>query len=169
MTVRVGSTNQYAGGQIIKVSSIIIYPSYGNFLHNIALLKTEDSLEFNEKVNKIEIANENDEFEEGTLVNVAGWGLQENGVSPYKLQKTQMSLISGPECEQQAGFGYSSVMCFQSPEKSGICSGDNGAGVISKNKLIAVMSFAFGGCGTQYPDVSSNIAFYKTWIDSEIA
>ena len=169
VTVRVGSTNQFAGGQIINVNLIIIHPSYGNFLHNIALLKLEHSLEFSEKVDKIEIAEESDVFEDGTLVNVAGWGLQQNGIAPYKLQKAQMSLINGPECEAQAGFGYDSVLCLKSPENTGVCNGDNGAGVVIGKKLIAVISFAFGGCGTKYPDVSSKISFYKLWIDNIIA
>ncbi|XP_037818180.1 trypsin beta [Lucilia sericata] len=168
VTARVGSVNQFAGGQIVKIRSIVIYPSYGNFLHDIALLKLDQSLVFNDKINKISLTTD-DEIEEGTSVFVTGWGLQETGSSPYKLQYATMSVLSGPECELQAGYGYDSVICLNHTENAGICRGDDGAGVVTGNKLVGVASFSFGSCGTKYPDVSSKISYYRSWINNVIA
>ncbi|KAM7347511.1 chymotrypsin-1 [Cochliomyia hominivorax] len=168
VTVRIGSVNQFAGGQIVKIKSIVIHPSYGNFLHDISLLRLEQNLRFSDKINKISIANEDDDIEEGTLVSVAGWGLQRNGSSPYKLQHTTMSVLSGPECELQVGYGYDSVICLNHETNEGLCRGDDGAGVVKDQKLFGIASFSFGSCGTKYPDVSSKISYYSSWIKSVI-
>lgn len=137
-------------------------------MHNIAILKVDQALKFGDKINNISLANEEDVIEEGTLVSVAGWGLQESGSSPYKLQQVEMPVLSGPECELQAGYGYDSIICLAHPEKRGICRGDDGAGIVSDMKLVAVASFSFGSCGTKYPDITSKVSYYRSWIDSNI-
>ncbi|XP_013112887.2 chymotrypsin-1 [Stomoxys calcitrans] len=169
VNVRVGSINQFAGGQIVPCQSVVIHPNYGSFLHDIAIVGLSEPLQFNDKVNKVSLAFAEDVFEEGTPVTVTGWGLQESGSSPYKLQHVTMSVLSGPECELQAGYGYDSVICLDHPENTGFCRGDDGAGVVSGTKLIGVASFSFGNCGTKYPDVSSKVSFYREWIDGVMA
>uniref|UniRef100_A0A1L8EG64 Putative chymotrypsin-1 n=1 Tax=Haematobia irritans TaxID=7368 RepID=A0A1L8EG64_HAEIR len=169
VSVRVGSINQFAGGQIVSCKSVVIHPSYGNFLHDVAIVALAEPLEFNEKVNKVTLASAEDVYEEGTPVTVTGWGLMETGSSPYKLQHATLSVLSAPECELQAGYGYDSVLCLQHPDNVGICRGDYGTGVVSGGKLIGVGSFSFGTCGTKYPDVSTKVSFYNDWINSVIA
>lgn len=48
-------------------------------MHDIALLRVEQSLVFSDKINKILLASDEDVIEEGTSVSVTGWGLQESG------------------------------------------------------------------------------------------
>lgn len=167
--MRVGSINQYAGGQILDIVAITIHPSYGNFLHDVAILTLQAPLEFNDKVKAIALATEDDVIDEGSPVTVSGWGLQESGASPYKLQQVTMSVLSGAECELQAGYGYDSVICLEHPVGTGACRGDDGAGVVNGSKLIGVVSFSFGSCGTKYPDVSSKVSYYSAWINSVMA
>lgn len=138
-------------------------------MHDIALLRLDQNLIFTDKINKISLAADDDVTEAGTAVYVAGWGLQENGSSPYKLQHISMSVLSSQECELIAGYGHESVICLNHPENQGLCRGDDGAGVVEGNKLIGVASFSFGSCGTKYPDVSSKISYYSSWINSVIA
>ncbi|XP_061398818.1 chymotrypsin-1 [Musca vetustissima] len=168
-SVRVGSINQYAGGKIVGCNSIVIHPSSGNFLHNLAVVFLKESLEFTEKINKIELAAADEVYEEGTPVTVTGWGLDQSNASPYKLQQVSMSVLSAAECELQAGYGYDSIVCLQHPAGTGICRGDEGAGVVSGKQLISVASFAFGGCATKYPDISTKVSVYREWIDSLLA
>ncbi|KAI9589602.1 chymotrypsin-1-like [Glossina fuscipes] len=166
VSVRVGSTNQYSGGKVLDVSSIVIHSECENFLHDMAILKLSESLEFGPKINKIEVAERDSEVESGTPVIVAGWGLNANGTHSAKLQYLNMTAISNEECDEQVNYGYESILCLQHPLEQGICRGDYGAGIVAENKLIGVASFSFGSCGSQFPDISSRISYYSDWINA---
>ncbi|XP_054728591.1 trypsin epsilon [Anastrepha obliqua] len=171
VSVRVGSINQYAGGQIVSVKSILIHPSFGNFLHDIAIITLEESLSFTDKIAAITLATSeiDGNLTEGTNVSLAGWGLQQSGASPYKLQQTTLQVLSSSLCEYEAGYGYDSVLCLQHPVNQGISRGDDGAGVVANNTLVGVASFFFGAGGTEFPDVSSRVAYYSEWIAANTA
>ncbi|XP_039958531.1 trypsin alpha [Bactrocera neohumeralis] len=171
VTVRVGSINQYAGGQIVNVQSITIHPSFGNFLHDIAIITLQQPLTFSSKIAAIALATDevNEALVEETEVALAGWGLQLSGATPYKLQVATLKVLSSHECEYQAGYGYDSVLCLEHGVNQGIATGDEGAGVVVNNTLVGVASFYFGGGGTKFPDVSSRVSYYSSWIASTIA
>nr|XP_014087498.2 trypsin iota [Bactrocera oleae] len=171
VTVRVGSINQYAGGRIVNVQSITIHPSYGNFLHDIAIITLVTPLTFTDKIAAIALATPDDDeaLVGDTEVAVAGWGLQLSGATPYKLKVATLKVLSSPECEYQAGYGYDSVLCLEHGVNQGIATGDEGAGVVVNNTLVGVASFFFGGSGTKFPDVSSRVSYYSSWIASTIA
>ncbi|KAH8411250.1 hypothetical protein KR215_000928 [Drosophila sulfurigaster] len=175
LTVRVGSINQFAGGSLVDVKQVVIHPSYGNFLHDLAILTLSEALTFGDKINKIALpapGNDTDpEVEEvpanGTPVYVTGWGEQLDGTSNYKLQKSNLNVLSKPYCELSAGYGYDSVLCLSHAENEGVCRGDDGGSVVDDDGvLVGVVSFFFGNCGTKYPDISSRISYYLSWIEA---
>lgn len=175
LSARVGSINQFSGGSIVYFSEVLIHPSYGNFLHDLALLTLKEPLTFTERISAIplpEPTEETGEDEEevpanGTPVYIAGWGEQLDGTSNYKLQKANFNTLSKPYCELAAGYGYDSTLCLSSAEKEGVCRGDAGAAVVDDSGiLIGIVSFFFGNCGTTYPDVSTRTAYYLNWIEA---
>lgn len=168
VTMRVGSNNQYAGGYIVKARKIVIHGDYANFLHDLAIIELDSSLEFDNKVNKINLQEENAAVPEGVQLSVPGWGINENGQVPYKLQEVSMEVMSAKECEKAAGYGYKSVLCLKHKVGSGVCRGDDGAPVIHSGRLIGVVSFAFGNCGSEYPDVATSVSYYNHWINAAI-
>ncbi|KAH8276754.1 hypothetical protein KR044_010756 [Drosophila immigrans] len=174
LTARVGSINQFAGGSLVDIKHVAIHPSYGNFLHDLAILTLSSPLTFSEKINKIPLPAAVEEGSEevaevpanGTPVYVTGWGEQLDGESSYKLQKSNLNTLSKPYCELAAGYGYDSVLCLSHAENEGVCRGDDGGSVVDDDGvLIGVVSFFFGNCGTKYPDVSSRISYYLDWIE----
>ncbi|KAH8355478.1 hypothetical protein KR084_012215 [Drosophila pseudotakahashii] len=181
LAVRVGSINQYAGGSIVNVRSVVIHPSYGNFLHDLAILEV-DPLTFTDRIaaidmpsNEVEGSGETEtnpedvdaELPNGTPVYVAGWGELSDGTASYKQQKANFNTLSRSLCEWQAGYGYESVVCLSRAENEGICRGDAGAAVIDDQKVLrGVTSFNFGPCGSKYPDVATRISYYLAWIEA---
>uniref|UniRef100_A0A1A9WAU6 Lectizyme n=1 Tax=Glossina brevipalpis TaxID=37001 RepID=A0A1A9WAU6_9MUSC len=158
VNVRVGSINQYSGGEIISVSSIVIHNECQNFLHDMSIIKLGKSLEFDSKVNKIDLAPKDYDLKSGTSVIVAGWGLNVNGTNSAKLLHLNMTSITNEECDEQVNYGYESVLCLQHPLMEGICRGDYGAGIVDENMLVGVASFAFDGqeaSKTDFPYVVS--------------
>ncbi|XP_030381462.1 chymotrypsin-1 [Scaptodrosophila lebanonensis] len=184
INVRVGSINQHAGGSIVSVKEVLIHPSYGNFLHDIAILTLSVPLTFNEKVNKVALPESEEEegsgeeggegegegeaeLPNGTPVHVAGWGELLSGGSAYYLQSSTFQTLSSHYCELAAGYGYESVLCLESGERQGVCRGDAGAPVVDDQKTLqGLVSFHFGNCGTTSPDVASRIVYYKDWINN---
>ncbi|XP_070075071.1 chymotrypsin-1 [Drosophila takahashii] len=181
LAVRVGTINQYAGGIIVNVRSVVIHPSYGNFLHDLAILEV-DPLTFSDRIAAIDLPSTevegsgetetetedvDAELPNGTPVYVAGWGEQSDGTVAYKQQKSNFNTLSRSLCEWQAGYGYESVVCLSRAENEGICRGDAGAAVIDDQKVLrGVTSFNFGPCGSKYPDVATRISYYLTWIEA---
>ncbi|XP_017038218.1 trypsin alpha [Drosophila kikkawai] len=174
VAVRVGSINQYAGGSIVSVESILIHPSYGNFLHNLALLTLSENLVYSDRIAAATLpSNESsgeeteEELPNGTPVYVAGWGEQSDGTAAYKLQKSNYNTLSDPWCELAAGYGYSHITCLSSAENEGICRGDTGAAVVDDNKVLrGITSFHFGECGSNFPDISTRVSYYLAWIEA---
>ncbi|KAH8386751.1 hypothetical protein KR093_002388, partial [Drosophila rubida] len=174
LSARVGSINQFAGGIVAAIKEVVIHPSYGNFMHDLAILKLSEPLTFTERINKIALPAPIDDGSEevaevpanGTPVYVSGWGEQLDGSSSYKLQKINLNTLSKPFCELAAGYGYDSVLCLSHAENEGVCRGDAGGSVVDdEGVLIGVVSFFFGNCGTKYPDVSTRVAYYLQWIE----
>ncbi|KAI8034178.1 chymotrypsin-1 [Drosophila gunungcola] len=175
LAVRVGTINQYAGGSIVGVKSVLIQPSYGNFLHDLALLELDQPLTFGDRIAAVELPtaqvegteDQDAELPDGTPVYVAGWGELSDGTASYKLQKANFNTLGRAQCEWQAGYGYASTVCLSRAEKEGICRGDAGAPVIDdKQVLRAVTSFNFGPCGSKYPDVATRVSYYLSWIEA---
>ncbi|KAH8289578.1 hypothetical protein KR054_007451 [Drosophila jambulina] len=179
VAVRVGSINQYAGGSIVTVKSVLIHPSYGNFLHNLALLTLDQNLVYSDRIAAValpssEAEGSGEETEEtveelpnGTPVYVAGWGELSDGSASYKLQKANYNTLSAPWCELACGYGYEHVTCLSSAEKEGICRGDTGAAVVDdSNVLRGITSFHFGECGSNYPDITTRVSYYLAWIEA---
>ncbi|ALC48946.1 CG9673 [Drosophila busckii] len=170
LTARVGSVNQFAGGSLVDVSEVLIHPSYGNFLHDVAIITLSKPLTFGEKISKVALPEqqaetEPEELAHGTPVYGSGWGEQLDGTASYKLQKANFNTVSSQMCELEAGYGYDSVLCLSSAEKQGVCRGDDGAGIIDDNKVLqGIVSFHFGSCGTKTPDVAARISYYAAWI-----
>ncbi|XP_016970936.1 chymotrypsin-1 [Drosophila rhopaloa] len=173
--VRVGSINQYAGGSIVNVKSVLIQPSYGNFLHDLALLELDQPLVFSDRIAAVtlptaaveETEDQDGDLPNGTPVYVAGWGELSDGSASYKLQKANYNTLSRALCEWEAGYGYASTVCLSRAEKEGICRGDAGAPVVDDQQVLrAVTSFNFGPCGSKYPDVATRVSYYLAWIEA---
>ncbi|EDX02512.1 chymotrypsin-1 [Drosophila yakuba] len=177
LAVRVGTINQYAGGSIVNVKSVLIQPSYGNFLHDIAILELAESLVFDTRIAAIALPTKEEEEEatedvdaelpNGTPVYVAGWGELADGTASYKQQKANYNTLSRSLCEYEAGYGYESVVCLSRAEGEGICRGDAGAAVIDDDQVLrGLTSFNFGPCGSKYPDVATRVSYYVNWIEA---
>ncbi|EDW81902.1 uncharacterized protein Dwil_GK25504 [Drosophila willistoni] len=178
VAVRVGSINQYAGGTILDVCDIVIHPSYGNFVHDIAVLTLCVDLEFTDKIAAATLPTKAEEPEEGedapstelpngTPVYVAGWGEQSDGSLAYKQQKSNFNTLSSSNCEYECGFGYEHSLCLTTGANQGICRGDAGSAVLDDNNiLVGLASFIFGDCGSDYPNIAVRIYYYLDWINS---
>lgn len=165
LAVRVGSTNQFSGGKLYYVSNVSIHPNYTGVKNDIAVLTLELSFEWTDRVAIIDMAlSSKDEPAAGDSVMVAGWGEQSSDVSSHKLHSMTFSIATEEVCRNAYSEKDQSSVCLVHDLKKGSCIGDAGNGAVYKNKLVGVSSFVIGACGSRYPDVFSNVAYYASWI-----
>lgn len=172
ITVRVGSKNHLTGGTLVAVREIFIHESYGSFMNDLAVLRT-DKLPLSEKVQPIELASKPDVVTPGQSVLVAGWGrTQSNGKYSYKLQHYTAKVLSATDCNDQIGYGQSTCLCLKNNPNTGSCNGDAGGPIVTTQsrqvELVGVSTFVIGTCATKYPDMAERVTKHYDWIMSKV-
>ncbi|EDV35248.1 uncharacterized protein Dana_GF22294 [Drosophila ananassae] len=170
ISVRVGTTNQYAGGKIAHVESVTVHPSYDNLKNNLAIIRLSEPLTFTDRIQAIEVADSGEALPEaGSEVSVAGWGRTVEGTASYKIRELGLHVAEEATCLDAYSDHDSTSFCLAHELKQGTCHGDGGSGAVYQNKLIGISSFVVGACGSRYPDVFVRLSAYSEWIQEQLA
>jgi Trypsin len=72
----VGSTVTKSGGQLVKVQTVTLHPSYGaaGNTFDVAVLKLSQPLQFNENVKSVLLDDAKTRYSQGTQGVISGWG-----------------------------------------------------------------------------------------------
>ncbi|XP_017475799.1 PREDICTED: serine protease SP24D-like [Rhagoletis zephyria] len=162
ITVRAGSVMYDEGGVLEGVSKVTIHPQYHNFTNDIAILKLNSPLKYNEAIKYIRLGKT--QVPEGASVTVSGWGLSPVGTLPEQLKYNTEYTISHEECENAIGTLAQSMRCFKKRVGNGICEGDSGGPAVYGSDLIGVAAFTVNGCGSNLPDVYTDVVAKRNWI-----
>ena len=103
LTVRSGSSQASAGGDLHYVSNIYDHPQYSpnNFDYDFSILKIFGRIIFNTNQKPIKLPDEDDVTAEGVMVKVFGWGNTQNkDESEEYLRGVELITISHEECEE---------------------------------------------------------------------
>merc|ERR1719204_2380436 len=125
----------------------------------------------------IDLATEDDPFENGQDYTVAGWGMNttDYNMYPVHLQELQgYPQYDQAECEKSfsEAFGFDifdnvTQICVGGIEGEGVCFGDGGGPlwmeVDSKPVLYGAVSQAAGGCANEHPSVFVRLSAYQSW------
>lgn len=104
--VRVGATHVHEDGQLIDVEQRIMHENFDQipqyrYDYDYGLIKLATELEFNEKVNKIDLPKSTDaNVEVGTLCLTAGWGSLSNGAYSKILQGVELPIFDQNICKK---------------------------------------------------------------------
>uniref|UniRef100_A0A667ZHG5 Peptidase S1 domain-containing protein n=1 Tax=Myripristis murdjan TaxID=586833 RepID=A0A667ZHG5_9TELE len=102
-SVHVGLTEQpINGARALAVERIIYHGRYRpkGLDYDIALMKLAQPLIFNGFVEPICLPNFGEQFEEGTMCWISGWGATEDGEGSMALHSARVPLISTKVCSQ---------------------------------------------------------------------
>ncbi|KAK3517805.1 hypothetical protein QTP70_018968 [Hemibagrus guttatus] len=161
--------------QTSKVAKIINHEDYNSITkqHDIALLKLQTPLVFNEYVRPIPVWS--GELPLLKQCTVTGWGsTTESGPRATKLQEVNITILETNNCMQfYGGVIRSSMMC--AGEVTGgvdACQGDSG-GPLScftgkRFKIAGIVSWGVGCGRAKKPGVYTRVEFYDQWISSII-
>ncbi|KAK2892939.1 hypothetical protein Q8A67_012927 [Cirrhinus molitorella] len=162
--------------QTVEVDRIISHKDYNPKTNenDIALVKLESPLLFNECVRPVAILNSDLSPQESCTV--TGWGaIRENGPRASRLQEVNVTVFEPQTCNKYYGGKMQKFMMCAGAEAGGVdaCQGDSG-GPLScftgeRYKLAGVVSWGVGCGRAQRPGVYTTLYHYKQWIESSIS
>nr|WBW70050.1 venom protein [Lampona murina] len=177
LRLAVGAHNSEAHPATVRASRFIIHPNFKNkiYTNDIALIKLDVPLMFNDTVSPLCLPAERDIVSEGTIAVVAGWGTEIFGSSESvnNLQEVHVPIVSNAKCAAKfyRGFILDTNVCAGGELGRDACVGDSGGALFSKQdgRWHAVGIVSFGStCGQEhYPGVYTRVSKYLQWIKDE--
>lgn len=174
-TVKVGKNDYY------DVANFTVHPNYQlnkyrNSEYNIAVLKLQEPIKLDNKTEKvIEMFEQNEEIKPGNVATVPGYGALETYGPTLKLRRVDVVIIDKKACDEI----YEKIKGHQNRELCTLYVGPNnktqsvacgeffGNPVIISGRLagIVVNGAPYGQCNTTYPNIFTDITYFREWID----
>lgn len=114
------------GGITRRIVDSFYNEKYGNFENDIALMRLDEPLEFNEAILPIAIATE--ETKLNSEVTISGWGTEfTGGTTPTYLKFNKLKVLSKHECgcPMSSPLCYDGLLCLGKYQvNNGACNGD---------------------------------------------
>ncbi|XP_054642901.1 transmembrane protease serine 3 [Dunckerocampus dactyliophorus] len=179
-TIHVGQTEQPVhGAQSLAVEQIIYHTRYRpkGLDYDIALMKLTKPLVFNGFVEPICLPNYGEEFEEGTMCWISGWGATEDeGETSVFLRSAMVPILSTKTCNQPEVYqGLISPWMICAGYLEGgtdSCQGDSGGPLAcedtSRWKLVGATSWGIGCAIRNKPGVYTRITHSLSWIRQQM-
>ena len=143
-----------------------------NILNDICLLKLETAATMGPHVGTIPLPSAYEEYEEGTMCTVTGWGTTSEGGSLARvLQKVDVPIVSWENCAlAYVGNIIADFMLCAGPDQGGkdACQGDSGGPLMCGNQLSGVVSWGYGCAEPGYPGVYTQTSYFVNWINSHV-
>ena len=183
LRVRVKTQDLAHGGKDIRVSRIVVRPSfsYERISDDVALVQLAQPVA---GALPLEVASPTDIPWSGANLTVAGWGLSDEPGEevPDHLRQVDVPALSGSECKTE--LDNASVEFYSPPYHSshlctgplgtggkGHCYGDSGGPLVWENGgrkiIVGISSWVVTGCASpETPSVFSKVASASRWINS---
>uniref|UniRef100_A0A674F4A6 Transmembrane serine protease 3 n=1 Tax=Salmo trutta TaxID=8032 RepID=A0A674F4A6_SALTR len=177
--VHVGLTEQPVNGaQALAVQKIIYHGRYRPKAldYDIALMKLAEPLTFNGLVEPICLPNFGEDFEDGTMCWISGWGAtSDGGDASDSLLSARVPLISTKACSTPGVYqGYISpgMICAGYLEGgTDSCQGDSGGPLACEDsvwKLVGATSWGQGCADRNKPGVYTRVTQSLKWIHQQM-
>jgi len=184
LKVKAGAHDLYSNKvQVIKVAKKIYHENYPNspFLiyDDVALLKLQKPLKFNDNVQPICLPQSGLKHKDGQMFVVAGWGnLKAGGSASSVVRQVAVPKISDSVCGSEDYYGLAfnegrEFCCGYAAGGKDSCQGDSGGPLVFKKngKWIqgGIVSWGYGCAGKQKPGVYTYLPNYISWIKKHMA
>ncbi|KAG5684326.1 hypothetical protein PVAND_013561 [Polypedilum vanderplanki] len=172
-----GGSNTYGDGTAteLKVLNVLLHPHYDHIIsdYDVALVKIENTPEFPKLQNLVKLPVPYEEFKDGQLMLVSGWGGTQSIFEPKtELRAIRIPIYNQQKCEQAYDVIKTDItnrmICVG--YKKGIygpCKGDSGGPLVDFNsrELVGIVSFGGMPCGNRmFPGVFTRVTSVHDWI-----
>ncbi|PVH72381.1 putative trypsin [Cadophora sp. DSE1049] len=173
VSVRAGSLTYASGGTLVKVSKIIVHPSYNEDTINndVAIWQLSTPIATSANIAYAVLPAQGSDPASGVSTTVSGWGLtSESGTTlPSSLRFVSVPVVSRATCRAQYGTSAitDNMFCAAASGKDS-CSGDSGGPITitSTGVLAGTVSWGQGCAQAGYAGVYTRIGNYVTWINA---
>lgn len=172
VNVVTGSTTLNKGGDTYTVKEIYSHENYSSsdIQNDVAILKLDTSIQFNDKVQLIKLENSHTDVERN--VTLCGWGTKKlGGSTPNELQYIELQTITVNECIQKHDENsppvIDSEICSFTEEGQGACHGDSGGPLVADGVQVGIVSWG-RPCAEGYPDVYTRVSSFIDWITERL-
>ncbi|XP_070503354.1 transmembrane protease serine 9-like [Chironomus tepperi] len=161
----------------IDLNNFISHPDFNSnrLLNDVAIIKFAEAFTFNQYVQPIELAANDEERFEGSSAVVSGFGIYDRNFRESDIvMYAEKTVISNFVCLRTFPMNViSSTICAVSKDgaDTSVCIGDSGSPLtIRQNEtpvLIGVVSFPIhseAGCGTTIPNGFARVSSFNAWI-----
>ncbi|XP_026315927.1 chymotrypsin-1-like [Hyposmocoma kahamanoa] len=170
-TAIVGTNQLRSGGTSYKIRKIVKHENYDDYVikNDIAVLFTQDEMEFGDKVDAIEL---NDEpVEKGEELLLTGWGTTSYpGRIPNDLMQLELRSITYEECKEahkNINPVFETQVCALTHAGEGACHGDSGGPLVRELRQIGIVSWGIP-CARGKPDVYTKVEAFMRWIEKTL-
>ncbi|XP_069701693.1 chymotrypsin-2-like [Periplaneta americana] len=171
LSILVGTVDLRDGGERYNVEAITVHEDYNvtnNAINDIAVLKLQSAISFNEDVQPVKLPAQMEPTPDGTPATVIGFGYPySDGDVMQHLQQVDIIVYSDEECQAiHNDAPHDSNICAGVPEGGkGQCSGDSGGPLIANGHQIGIVSWSEKPCTVApYPGVYTELAYYIDWL-----
>lgn len=168
----------------IDVKNVTLYPNYNdkNYAGDLAMLELKKPINFTSNILPICLPGPNQNFPDGMMCSLTGWGSISEGVSlpsPYTLQEVKLPLINAETCDQMFLAKYGNMytpgtirsdnICagYANQRKDG-CQGDSGGPLACQVGdtwfLVGIVSWGVGCATPGIPGVYTKVSNFTTWM-----
>ncbi|XP_058799008.1 trypsin Blo t 3-like [Phymastichus coffea] len=174
----VGTTNLNQPKWTYKVIHFFVHNKYkvpNHFANDIALLKVDRRIVFNEFVSPVRLPKAHEELSYHQKAVASGWGMTSvlKSTTSVTLKKVEVTIVDQVYCSNLYGKIHKPVypvqFCTHDVQsiRKATCFGDSGGPITFNNVLIGIVSWSHKDpeCGSpKFPDVHTRVSEYIDWI-----
>nr|XP_034825870.1 trypsin-like isoform X1 [Maniola hyperantus] len=177
LTVRIGSSNATAGGEVYKVTEIIFHPNYkpNTLEFNFAVLRLHKNISYEKeyiRVAKIDYSTDKNVPTDSNIT-FLGWGsvLTSGGLGgQVLLQKLDLPVYDLADCQEVYGRNLVTRTNFCAGYitlAKNVCNHDAGGPAIMDSRLVGILSFSSKRCDQpDQPAVFSSVGAVYPWLET---
>jgi len=173
-SIRAGSTQSNAGGQLIPTSNFINHPQYSaqTLNNDVSVLILASALDTTwAGVSAIGRPVQGAGTPAGIPAAVAGWGsLSEGGAGTTSLRAVTVPVVTNADCNTALNGGITAQMiCAGGIAGEDACQGDSGGPLTAGGELIGLVSWGIGCARPGLPGVYARTSSFTGWINEQLS
>ncbi|EDW12627.1 trypsin-7 [Drosophila mojavensis] len=172
LRVRLGTSETKRNGQLLRIKKIVNHEKFNhlNYDYDISLLQLQEPIEFDETKQAVKLPKQGQEFKDGEMCYVSGWGdtLNSNESDEW-LRRVPLPLVNQEQCRKQnllINIVTDNMICAGYSEGGkGACHGDSGGPMVNGDgMLVGVVSWGNPCAKPNYPSVFARVSYVREWI-----
>lgn len=160
-----------SGGQRLRVSAIFEAPLFSmkTLDYDIALIRLDGDVS---GLRPAHLPAVGAAVPAGTITDIVGWGAtREGGSASDQLQYAQVPVVDHTACNNASDGQLTDRMLCAGLPQGGVdaCLWDSGGPLYQGTTLVGITSWGYGCATPGHPGIYSDVAQFRTWIDTTIA